>query len=165
MVARTCRKGCCEFGSFCQGYVGKVGETASRCGPFKPTRCLGTPGHSYIQLWFGRMGNCFVCINIVFLHAIRRQHPAWVRPLLGVFSPRYRWDDHPIPMGVFFRRGLGKLNAEELKDTCYRLKAVGFGPGHTCALRMLAMSAAVTLKWSEGESEMTVRIFLKLFTV
>ena len=44
---------------------------------------------------------------------------------------------------VACRRGLGKLNAEELKDTCDRLKAVGFGPGHTCGLRMLC-SAAVT---------------------
>eukprot|EP00434_Breviolum_minutum_P006315 symbB.v1.2.005574.t1/scaffold296.1/size257539/16 len=45
-------------------------------------------------------------------------------------------------LGILTFSCLGKLNAEELKDTCDRLKAVGFGPGHTCALRMLAMSAA-----------------------
>ena len=70
--------------------------------------------------------------------------------IIEVVSPRTvplrRRNPHE---GRFFKTSCaeawGKLNAEELKDTCDRLKAVGFGPGHTCALRMLAMSAAVTL--------------------
>ena len=53
-------------------------------------------------------GKLFYLFIICFLHVTRRQHPAWVRPLLRFFSPRYPWDDHPIPMGVFFSPRLGE---------------------------------------------------------
>ena len=41
-------------------------------------------------------------------------------------------------------QGLGKLNGEELLELSQRLRAVGFGPGHTCTLRQLCSAASVT---------------------
>ena len=54
-------------------------------------------------------------------------------------------------------QGLGKLNAEELQDVCQRLRAVGFGPGHCCALRQLR--AAATATWMDREGIKLERIW------
>eukprot|EP00435_Cladocopium_sp_Y103_P024154 s958_g5.t3 len=51
-------------------------------------------------------------------------------------------------LGILTFSCLGKLNGEELQELSQRLRAVGFGPGHTCALRQLCSAA------SEEESDL-----------
>lgn len=51
-------------------------------------------------------------------------------------------------LGILTFSCLGKLNGEELLELSQRLRAVGFGPGHTCTLRQLCSAA------SEEESDL-----------
>ena len=53
-------------------------------------------------------------------------------------------DPRPMVSNVLPLQGLGKLNGEELQELSQRLRAVGFGPGHTCALRQLCSAASAT---------------------
>jgi len=43
--------------------------------------------------------------------------------------------------GILTYDGLGQLSEEEIEETCKRVRAAGFGPGHTRSLRALGSSA------------------------